>query len=108
MSDQFWIALFGFLTAIVSALGGISMLMLRNLGKELVKRDTAAQQDRSFVLGKVNSVEAQVCKATDDLAAAHLENVEFQNVVLSSDVFDGSKLREFAQKRRSGFGPLDP
>jgi uncharacterized iron-regulated membrane protein len=112
MSDQFWVGLFTLLTMLVSTIGGVLMVMVKSMGKRMEAQVLAqaeiAKLDREAVICKVDAVEARVSKAAVNLDEIHKDNAEFQNIMLASDIFDGSKLREFAQKRRSGFGPLDP
>jgi uncharacterized iron-regulated membrane protein len=112
MSEQFWVGLFTLLTMLVSTIGGVLMVMVKSMGKRMEAQVLAqaeiAKLDREAVICKVDAVEARVSKAAVNLDEIHKDNAEFQNIMLASDIFDGSKLREFAQKRRSGFGPLDP
>ena len=107
MSDAFWVALAGVL---VAALGGLFKLiqMQMLMQREMVRNAQRAEAERAQVMAKVDKVEDKVNDAERKEEQRHEETLQFQKLVLSSDVFDAAKLAAMIEKRRSGFGELDP
>ena len=74
-----------------------------------IKMDVlAAREERETVLKKVERVDSKLEEFDKKADLLHDETIKFQSLVLSSDVFDGAKLKAMAAKRSSGFGELDP
>ena len=107
MSDAFWVAMSG---VAVAALTGIFKLiqMQMLISREMAANAKLAQEERKAMQEAVNKVEATVEESAKKTSLLEDKTLQFQEIVLASDMFDSEKLKAMIAKRASGFAPLDP